>query len=105
MKTLLLTILILAATAASANAAVWHGHTVRARFVGQIDASPCPDPSCVRGIVGVIVDGRDVADHVVRCAWPRHPKIRAFDHGWHHHRYGWYAKVATCGRDYWWRFR
>lgn len=91
--------------AGSAEAAVWHGHTVTARFDGQIDASPCPDSSCLKGLVGVYVDGMDVADHVVRCAWPKHPRVVDFDHGRHHHRVAWFAKIRTCGRYYWWRFR
>lgn len=91
--------------ACSAHSAVWRGHTVKAKLVGQIDASPCGQSSCLNGIVGVIVDGHDVGDHVVRCAWPRHPRVLAFDHGRHHHRLGWYARVRTCGRGYWWRFR
>jgi len=91
--------------AGSAHAAVWRGHHVKAKLVGQIDASPCPEPSCLKGIVGVFFDGHDVQDHVVRCAWPRHPRILKFDHARHHHRYGWYAKVRTCGRHYWWRFQ
>jgi len=91
--------------AGQAHAATWRSHTVTTRFDGQIDASPCPEPSCLRGIVGVYVDGSNVHDNVVRCGWPRHRRIVAFDHGRHHHRYGWYVKVRTCGRFYWWRFR
>jgi hypothetical protein len=90
---------------ATGTAATWRGHTVRARFDGQIDTTPCPTASCLKGMVGVYVDGMNVADHLVRCAWPKHPSVVDFDHGWHHHRFGWYAKVHTCGRNYWWRFR
>jgi len=96
---------LVASAAAPAGAAVWRGHTVNAKFTGQIDASPCPDASCLRGVVGVMVDRHDVADHLVRCAWPRHPRVVGFDHGHHHHRLGYYAHVRTCGRYYWWRFR
>jgi hypothetical protein len=88
--------------AGSAHSAVWHGHTVKATLVGQIDASPCPKPSCLKGIVGVFVDGRDVRDHVVRCAWPT-PRVLDFSRRGYPHRH--YAKVHVCGLNHWWRFR
>jgi len=100
-------ILMLVFFAGRASAATWHGHTVRAQFAGQIDATPCPSGDCLRGFVAMRVDGRDVHDYVTRCAWPRHPRILAFQRGHHHgyHPHAWYAKVRTCGRYYWWRFK
>ena len=95
----------LAFGAGRATAAVWRGHIVKGRMDGQIDATPCPSGDCLRGYVGVYRDGMNVGDHVVRCAWPRHPRVLQFDHGRHHNRIGWDVKVRTCGRHYWWRFK
>jgi hypothetical protein len=86
----------------AAIAATWRGHTVKAMFTGQIDASPCPDSSCVRGVVTILVDDQDVRDHVVRCAWP-HPRILDFSRRGYPHRH--YALVHACGQNHWWRFR
>ena len=96
----LIAAVVLLAAPAAGEAAVWHGHTVKVRFTGQIDASPCPEPSCLRGIVTTYYDGMDVRDRVVRCAWP-HPRILAFTH----YGYRAWVKVHVCGRNRWWRFR
>lgn len=88
--------------AGMAEGATWHGHTVKARFDGQIDASPCSESSCLRGLVGIYVDGVDVRDHVVQCPWP-HPRILDFSRRGYPHRH--YAKVHACGKNHWWRFR
>lgn len=95
-------IMLSAVATSPASAAVWHGHTVKAKLVGQIDASPCPEASCLKGVVGVFVDGMDVRDHVVRCAWPS-PRVLDFSRRGYPHRH--YAKVHVCGLNHWWRFR
>ena len=87
--------------AASADARIvrLQGHRVTVRVVGQIDAWPCPEKSCLKAVVGTRWNGVG-RDHVVRCAYPRRLHVVSAKTG----RGGrsW-AHVFACAKVYRWR--